>query len=239
MPLVGFRPTRARLVVENARASVLVLKVTLDDDAVLLATGGSLADLTGVLRIREANGGSPADAKVDATPGGEGLAAGRRPRIGTLAYVPESGEGVDVAPAKFQIDVTMAAEKFAHLLRAANAGRMPTRFMVDAGDAGRGLAYRRRGQRREKLWDNVAARVLPVTHFVMILPLEVPGEAGASPREASAAATSWASNAQVAEMMDDMLTFQSDTRTTMFGLVCVLAVVALAALALGVATLVR
>ena len=145
-----------------------------------------------------------------------------------------------MAPAKFQVDVTMATEKFAHLLRAANAGRMPTRFMVDASDAGRGLAYRRRGERREKVWDNVAARVLSVTHFVMILPLEVPGDGRrAALRDASLADASWATNAQVAEMMDDMLTFQSDTRTTMFGLVCVLAVVALAALALGIATLVR
>ena len=40
-----------------------------------------------------------------------------------------------------------------------------------------------------------------------------------------------ATNAQVAELMDDMLVFQSDTRNTMFGLVCVLGVVALAALA--------
>ena len=78
-----------------------------------------------------------------------------------------------------------------------------------------------------------------MTHFVMILPLDVPGESDAALRDASLADASWASNAQVAEMMDDMLTFQSDTRTTMFGLVCVLAVVALAALALGIATLVR
>ena len=35
--------------------------------------------------------------------------------------------------------------------------------------------------------------------------------------------------------MDDMLVFQSDARTTMFGLVCVLGVVAVAALVIGIA----
>ena len=54
MPLVGFRPTKARLIIENNRDSVLVMKVVLDvDDAVELSTGGTLKDLVGVLRIRE------------------------------------------------------------------------------------------------------------------------------------------------------------------------------------------
>jgi hypothetical protein len=39
--------------------------------------------------------------------------------------------------------------------------------------------------------------------------------------------------------MDDMLVFQSDTRTTMFGFACVLAIVALAALAIGVSLFYR
>ena len=44
-----------------------------------------------------------------------------------------------------------------------------------------------------------------------------------------------ATNAQVAELMDDMLVFQSDTRNMMFGLLSVLAIVAIAALAIGLA----
>jgi hypothetical protein len=39
--------------------------------------------------------------------------------------------------------------------------------------------------------------------------------------------------------MDDMLVFQSDTRTTMFGFVCVLAIIALAALAIGISLFYR
>lgn len=232
MPFVGFRPTKARLVVEHARASVLVLKVVLEDDPVMLASGGSLGELAGVLRIREAS---------------DDGAAGRagRPGIGSLAYVPSNGIGTGIVPAKFQVDVTMHPAKFAQLLRAANAGRMPTRFMVDAGGSGRGLAHRVRGGQREKTWDNVAARVLPVTNFVMILPLDLAAEADEEAAAAAhgsapeAAGASWATNAQMAEMLDEMLTFQSDTRNTMFGLVCVLGVVALAALALGVAMVFR
>ena len=54
MPLVGFRPIKARLIIENSRDSVLVVKVVLDDDnAVELTTGGTLRDLGGVLRIRQ------------------------------------------------------------------------------------------------------------------------------------------------------------------------------------------
>ncbi len=232
MPLVGFRPTKARLVVENARSSVLVLKVALDDDIVALVTGGTLADLGGVLRIREANGDSPRN--------GNGTTRGGRPKIGSLTHVPASSDGASGGAAKFQLEVTMAADKFAHLMRAANAGRMPTRFMVDVGgDGTEGIAYRVRGGGREKLWDNAAFRVLPVTHFVMILPLDVAGDAPATaPVTAAAAAdAAWATNAQITDMMDDMLTFQSDTRNTMFGLLCVLGILALAALVLGVATL--
>ena len=52
-------------------------------------------------------------------------------------------------------------------------------------------------------------------------------------------AVAGATNAQVAELMDDMLVFQSDTRTSMFGLVVVLAIVAMAALAIGIALFFR
>ena len=118
MPLVAFRPTKARLVIEDNRDSVLVMKVVLDpDDAVELATGGTLAMMAGVLRIRERR---------------EAPANGRKP-IGTLAYVPDdSGQGGPPS-AKFQVNVTMGSDKFGMLLRAANAGRLPAKFIVDAG----------------------------------------------------------------------------------------------------------
>ena len=228
MPLVGFRPTKARLVMENGKESVLVMKVVLgDDDAVELAAGGSLGDVTGVLRIRERRGN------------GNGA-------IGSMVFVAESGRDAQASPAKFQVNVNMAAEKFATLLRVANAGRLPTKFFVDAGERkgpdAKALGYRMRSGVRVKVWDNHAFRVLPIMNFVMILPMEVPATASAGIAPATMEAgtpVALATNAQVSELMDDMLVFQSDTRNTMFGLVCVLGIVALAALAIGLAVFFR
>ncbi len=232
MALVGLRPNKARLVMENEKPSVLVMKVTLDDDeAVELSTGGSLGDLEGVLRIRERRD----DARDDGA-------------VGSLVYVPASDPAAHAEsaaiPAKFQVNVAMSADRFGTLLRVASAGRLPAKFFVDAG-ARRGaeakaLSHRQRGGARTKVWDNDAFRVLPVTNFVMILPIDVPtAQPWTGPAPTEAPGVSLATNSQVAEMMDDMLVFQSDTRTTMFGLVCVVAVVALAALAIGLGVFFR
>src|ERR1700741_3151834 len=113
MPLVGLRPTKARLVMENGKDSVLVMLVSVaDDDAVDLATGGTLNDLGGVLRIRERKGNA----------NGNGSGA-----IGSVVYVAASGRDAQATPTKFQVNVGRAAEKFAMLLRVANAGRLPTK----------------------------------------------------------------------------------------------------------------
>ena len=54
MPLVGFRPTKARLIIEDSNDTVLVMKVVVSDsESVEFSTGGKLDALTGVLRIRE------------------------------------------------------------------------------------------------------------------------------------------------------------------------------------------
>ena len=89
-----------------------------------------------------------------------------------------------------------------------------------------------------KIWDNHAHRILPVMNFVMILPIDV--ATTAAPVATIAAhdlvpPVAVATNAQVAELVDDMLEFQSDTRNIVFGLLAVLAIVALAALAIGLA----
>lgn len=238
MPLLGFRPTKARLVMEDGKDSVLVMKVVLEgDDAVELATGGTLQDLAGVLRIRERRGHA-----------GNGSGNGNG-AIGSLVYVAEAGTGTGDAPGKFQVNVAMAADKFATLLRVASAGRLPTRFFVDTGDRKSGadagaLGYRMRSGTRVKVWDNHAHRALPVTNFVMILPIDVPAApaAGVAPAGAVAAdppLPAPATNAQVAELMDDMLVFQSDTRHTMFGVLLVLGIVAVAALVVGIGVFFR
>ena len=54
MPLVSFTPTDARLVLEENKQSVLVMKVVLaKGESLELENGGSLETLAGVLRIRE------------------------------------------------------------------------------------------------------------------------------------------------------------------------------------------
>ena len=54
MPLVSFNPTKVRLVIEEGKESVLVMRlVAAKGESVELATGGKLELLTGVLRIRE------------------------------------------------------------------------------------------------------------------------------------------------------------------------------------------
>ena len=231
MPLVGFRPTKARLIIENSRDSVLVMKIVLDaDDVVELTTGGMLKDLIGVLRIRERK--SNGAANIDKS-------------IGSLVYVAENDGDSVAAVAKFQINVAMATDKFAMLLRVANAGRLPTKFFVDAGASpvrgeAKGLGYRMRVGERVKVWENHTHRTLPVSNFVMILPIDVPSVSNEPPAVSEPVPpVAVATNAQVAELVDDMLEFQSDTRTTMFGLVCVLAIVALAALAIGLAVFFR
>ncbi len=83
-------------------------------------------------------------------------------------------------------------------------------------------------------------RTLAVSNFVMILPIDVAAMATEAAAGSEAMPTvAVATNAQVAELMDDMLVFQSDTRTSMFGLVCVLAIVAMATLVIGVALFFR
>jgi len=53
MPLVAFKPTKARLVIEQGRESVLVMRVVVaKGETVALAAGGRLEAITGFLRIR-------------------------------------------------------------------------------------------------------------------------------------------------------------------------------------------
>ena len=230
MPLVSFKPTKARLVIEDGKDSVLVMKVTVaKGETVELSTGGRLETLSGVLRIRErkANGAKSNGA------------------IGSLIFIDESGRGPDLSPAKFQINLGMAADKFEPLLRVALSGRLPNKFFVDAGERvsareTQGLSYGLRRDVRTKVWDTTSFRTLPVTNFAMILPIEVPES-----RESGAPAVepwpveSMATNAQVAELVDDLLVFQSETRNMLYAMIGVVAVTVLMALVFGLVQLVR
>ena len=230
MPLVSFKPTKARLVIEEGKDSVLVMKVAVaKGETVELATGGRLESLTGVLRIRErkTNGGR-----------GNGVSA-RSSTSRSPARVRSK------SPAKFQINLGMAADKFEPLLRVALSGRLPNKFFVDAGERvsareTRGLSYGLRRDVRTKLWDTTSFRTLPVTNFAIILPIDVPEprENGAPVAE-SFPVESMATNAQVAELVDDLLVFQSETRNMLYAVVGVVAVAVVLALIFGLMQLMR
>lgn len=236
MPLVSFRPTKARLVIEEGKDSVLVMKVAVaKGESVELSTGGRLEALSGVLRIRERRTNF-------IRPNGHA--------IGSLIYIDGTPGSASYAAPKFQINLGMAAEKFDPLLRVALSGRLPNKFFVDAGEKvssrqTRGITYRLKRDVRTKVWDTTSYRTLPVTNFAMILPIDVPDaqdnnddlvpelHSEAHPLE------SMATNAQVAELVDDLLVFQSETRNTLYALIAVVSVVVVLALVFGLAILLR
>jgi len=247
MPLVGFRPTKARLIIEDSNDTVLVMKVVVaDSETVEFATGGRLDSLTGVLRIRERKEG-------EAPRNGTNV-------VGSLVYIPESSEGNETSPAKYQINIAMSPEKFKALLRVAVTGLLPTKFFIDAGERvskteTRGLTHWVGAGGRAKVWDSESHRSLPITKFSMILPIDVAhgrGDGRAAPAlpgggDAPAALTgdaavpieSVATNAQVAELVDDLLVFQSETRNTLYALMWVVGIVAALALVFGIAIVYR
>ena len=228
MPLVGFRPTKARLIIEDSKASVLVMKVVVyPGDSVKLGTGELLEQLAGVLRIRSKDNGAR-----------NGVRNGAKD-FGSLVFIAESDLAADRSPAKYQINIAMSGAKFDTLVRIALSGRLPTKFFVDAGERisrteAPGMGYEMRAGKRTKYWDTIAHRTLLVTNFSFILPIDVPEPAGddaAMPEAipASGAAT----NAQVAELIDDLLVFHSETKHTLFALICILGVLAVAAVVIG------
>ena len=240
MPLVGFRPTKARLIIDDSNDTVLVMKVVVaDSESVELASGGKLDALTGVLRIRERKEGES-----------------RNGGVGSLVYIEETGEGPDRVPAKYQINISMAPDKFKALLRVAVSGLLPTKFFVDAGERiskteTRGLTYWVGAGGRTKVWDSESHRALPITKFSMILPIELLAQRGEGVRAQPALPAqegapqlalphetvpveSVATNAQVAELVDDLLVFQSETRNTLYALMWVVGIVAALALVFGI-----
>jgi hypothetical protein len=219
MPLVGFKPNKARLIIEQGNETILVLRiVAARDERVLLATGGNLQSLIGVLRIREHSDRRSAK-------------SGRA--TGSIVHIPAVGNGADARPARFQINIAMSAEKFDMMMRLAAAGKLPAKFFVDiAGRPGalgaRGFGYVMRGGRKVKFWDTARHRQLPVTNFTMILPVEMhdPGVDPWDDAETQASApASPATNVQVAELADDLLVFQSETKHMLNGLVIAVVVI--------------
>jgi len=154
-------------------------------------------------------------------------------------YIAESDQAADPSPAKFQINITMASGDFDTLVQVALSGRLPTKFFVEAGARisraeKPGLGYEARAGKRTKFWDTEAHRTLLVTNFSFILPIDVAENASvdAAPPD-TAVVTGVATNAQVAELIDDLLVFHGETKNTLFALICILGVLAVSALVIG------
>jgi hypothetical protein len=224
MPLVGFRPTKARLIIEDSKASVLVMRVVVyPGETIRLGSGEMLEELSGVLRIRSKDNGTTRNGAID---------------VGSLIYIAESGFGADLAPAKFQINLTMAGAKFDTLVGVALSGRLPTKFFIDAGGRisrteAKGIGYEARSGKRIKVWDNEAHRMLMVTNFSFILPIDVPEPRSDDAMHETVPGPSLATNAQVAELIDDLLVFHGETKHTLFALMGILGIIAVAALIIG------
>ncbi|MDH5286579.1 MAG: hypothetical protein OEX23_08105 [Betaproteobacteria bacterium] len=242
MPLIRLTPHKARVVIEDGAEMILVLKVSLHrTDSVDLASGGRMGALTGMLRVRERGGLlSRTDAKVN----------------GKLTFVPETVSGNNRAPAEFQIDVPLGPREFRVLLDLGRAGRLPHKIFVQAGErtavGPRGLIYRSRNGRTSKFWDNVNHRRLPVTNVTFVVPVESAGRPAQRPprrdfdefedepyedrdtdrgewegRETRPRETrSYASSAQVAELADELIVYQGETRHLLTALLIVVGLTA-------------
>ena len=226
MPLVGFKATKARLIIEEDKERVLVMMVAVaKGESVDLSTGGNLQALTGVIRIRERKAG------LDRR--------GKKP-IGSLVFVPGSGDGNQRSPAKFQINISMAAKKFESLLEVAISGKLPSKFFLDAGQKvsawrTKGIGYALRAAGRTKVWDNQSFRTLPVMSFVIILPVGVvEPQVEVSGEEAPLRPEALATNVQVAELATDLQTYAIETTTKFMIAMAVIVVIAVLVLLVNV-----
>jgi len=218
MPIVAFKPVKARLVIEQGRESVIVMKVLVaKNETVALASGGRLESTQGSLRIRE---------RKEERGRNEGKA------VGSMVYVDAAGQGDERTPASFQINIALSAAKFDALLKVAISGRLPSKFYVHAGDRisakeTRGMGYTVRSGERVKVWDNRRYRSLPVTNFSVILPISVPDAPPETKHveEDRALVETLTSNDQVAELADEFAVFQGETKNALTAVVSVVAVI--------------
>ena len=243
MPLIRLQPHKARVVIEDGAEMILVLMVTLNrGESVELASGGRMETMKGMLRIRERGGLlTRADGKT----------------TGRLTFVPESASGSNRAPAEFQVDVPLGPREFRVLLDLGRAGRLPHKIFMQAGErtiAGqRGVIYRARDGHTGKFWDNVGHRRVPVSSLTFVVPVDVANAGKSRSRDARHdddefdpyedddppsrdETKSYASSAQVAELADELIVFQGETRHL---LTAILAVVGLTALIVVLVSVLR
>jgi hypothetical protein len=231
MPIIAFRPTKSRLIIQDTKSSVLVMKVVVyRGDSVKLATGDTLEELTGVLRIRERRDGEESNGAND---------------LGSLVYIPQSDDAADPTSAGFQINVAMAGAKFDMLVRVALSGRLPNKFFLETSErASRngkpGFGYEVRHGKRTKFWDTHAHRALPVKNFTFILPIDVKESTESELLTAADnPGTPATTNVHFAELIDELLVFHGETKNTFLSLMFIVGIIAVAALVVGLALLKR
>jgi hypothetical protein len=246
MPIIRLKPHKARVVIEDGAEMILVLKVTLPrGESVGLASGGRMETMQGMLRIRERGG---LLARPDARANGR------------LTFVPETLSGGNRAPAEFQIDVPLGPREFRVLLDLGRAGRLPHKVFMQAGErtlgGTRGVTYRVKDGRTSKHWDNVAHRRVPVTNLTFVVPVDVANAGTAQrgvrgerddldpfddddTRAGSEETKSYASSAQVAELADELIVFQGETRHLLTAILAVAGLTALIVVAVSVLRFLR
>ena len=177
---------------------------------------------------------------------------------GRLTFVPESSSSSNRAPAEFQVDVPLGPREFRVLLDLGRAGRLPHKIFMQAGErtivGPRGVTYRSSNGRTGKYWDNIAHRRVPVTSLTFVVPVDVANAGRPNARSdryddeeepfdreedddsREREQRSFASSAQVAELADELIVFQGETRHL---LTAILAVVGLTALIVVAVSLLR
>jgi hypothetical protein len=244
MPLIRLTPHKARVVIEDGAEMILVLKVTLHrSDAVELASGGRLDGLTGMLRVRERGGLlARADGKIN----------GRMTFVpetvsGNNRAPAEFQIDVPLGPREFRVLLDLGrAGRLPHKIFVQAGERTAV--------GPRGLTYRSRNGRTSKFWDNVAHRRLPVTNVTFVVPVEsMPGrppsrgprrdydefddDRGDDRHDRDTDRGDWgddrreprpshASSAQVAELADELIVYQSETRHLLTALLIVVGLTA-------------
>lgn len=244
MPLIRLTPHKARVVIEDGAEMILVLKVSLHrTDSVDLASGGRMGALSGMLRVRERGGLlSRTDAKVNGK-----LTFVPETVSGNNRAPPEFQIDVPLGPREFRVLLDLGrAGRLPHKIFVQAGERTAV--------GPRGLIYRSRNGRTSKFWDNEGHRRLPVTNVTFIVPVES-GAAGRPaqrpprgdfdesdderyderdtdrgdwdgadhrPRETR----SYASSAQVAELADELIVYQGETRHLLTALLIVVGLTA-------------
>jgi hypothetical protein len=254
MPLIRLTPHKARVVIEDGAEMILVLKVSLHrSDSVELASGGRMDVLSGMLRIRERGGllsrtDGRINGKLTFVPGTVS---------GNNRTPPEFQIDVPLGPREFRVLLDLGrAGRLPHKIFVQAGERTAV--------GPRGLIYRSRNGRTAKFWDNVGHRRLPVTNVTFVVPVEAgqarPAPRSARhdidefdddrdegryerdtdrgewnngdsrPREQR----SFASSAQVAELADELIVYQSETRHLLTALLIVVGLTAAIVVVAGV-----